>query len=310
MGMQVADQGSKAVIYAALAGNLAIAMTKFAAAWWTGSSALLSEAVHSTVDTSNQGLMLLGLRRSARPPDPTHPFGYGMEIYFWGFVVALMIFAVGGAVSIYEGLHKITVPQPIEDAWVSLVVLAACVVFEALSFRVAWREMRRRYPSLTPLAAVRASKDPSVFAILLEDAAALVGLGIALLGISLSIVLDAPAFDGVASVCIGGVLILTATILSRETLSLLTGESASREVLASARSLLQADTRVNAVTELLSLHLGPRSILLAISIDFRDELTSSAIEIAARDLERGLKRAHPAISRIYLRPVEPGESRG
>jgi cation diffusion facilitator family transporter len=299
----MAHGSSKAVVYAALAGNLGIALTKFAAAWWTGSSAMLSEAVHSAVDTSNQGLLLLGLRRSARPPDRTHPFGYGMELYFWAFVVALLIFALGGAVSIYEGIRKIAYPEAMRDAWVNLAVLGACIVFEGLSFRVARHELRARFPALTPFAAVKASKDPSVFAVLLEDTAALAGLGLALAGVVLAYLYDAPVFDGAASIAVGGVLVLTAVFLARETLSLMTGESASLEVLNEARAAIERDDRVDAVEELLSLHLGPRDILLAISIDFRDELTGSEVEAAARDLSNRLAGSHPAITRVYLRPV-------
>lgn len=295
--------GSKGVIYAALAGNLAIAATKYAAAWWTGSSAMLSEAIHSTVDTSNQGLLLLGLRRADRPPDRTHPFGYGMELYFWAFVVALLIFALGGAVSVYEGVHKILHPKSIENAWVNFVVFGACIVAEALSFRVAWRELSSRYPGVAPWAAVKASKDPSVFAVLLEDAAALAGLAIGLAGVLLAWALDWPRLDGAASVAIGLVLVLTALVLSRETLSLMTGESASEEVLGMARAVLAGDPRVEAVEELLSFHLGPRDILLAISIDLRDDLGGGEVEAAVRELTGGLTRAHPSIRRVFLRPV-------
>jgi cation diffusion facilitator family transporter len=298
--------GSKRVIYAALAGNLAIAITKFAAAWWTGSSAMLSEAVHSTVDTANQGLLLLGLTRAARDPDRTHAFGYGMELYFWAFVVAFLIFALGGAVLIYEGFHKLSNHGQIEDPWVALSVLGACMVFEGLSFRVGWRELKKRYPGVSPLAAIKASKDPSVFAVLLEDSAALIGLGLALLGLLLVYVLDAPLFDGLASITIGGVLVITAVFLSRETLSLMTGESASREVLDEAITVLRADPRVEEVQELLSLHLGPQDILLAIAIDFADDLTSPDIEKAATDLTQALTRAHPSIKRVFLRPVQRG----
>jgi len=294
---------SKKVIYAALLGNLAIAVTKFVAAFWTGSSAMLSEAVHSLVDTSNQGVLLYGLRRAARPADAKHPFGYGMEIYFWSFVVALFIFALGGAASVYEGLHRISDAGPIASPWIAYGVLFACMIFEGLSFRVAWREMRERYPKLGPWAAIRASKDPSVFAVLLEDAAALAGLLIALTGLALSQILNDPRFDGAASVAIGALLIVTAAILSREVLSLMTGESASGEVLERVNAVLQADARVKQAPEILSLHLGPQNILLAISIDFDDDMSSPDVEQAAADITKALRETHPAITRVYLRPV-------
>lgn len=299
----MASSNSSAVVYAALAGNLAIAVTKFAAAWWTGSSAMLSEAIHSTVDTSNQGLLLLGMRRSARPADDTHPFGHGMEINFWGFVVALLIFALGGAVSVYQGLLHIFEPEPMENAWVNLAVLAASAVFEGLSFRVAWKEMRSRYPTLSPFAAMRASKDPGVFAVMLEDLAALTGIAIAFTGVTLAYVLDQPVYDGIASLAIGVVLILAALFLSRETLSLMTGESASRDVLARARAVITDDPRVEALDEILSMHLGPRDILLAVSVDFTDTMTSSEIETAVRELTEALRQTHHSITRVYLKPV-------
>src|ERR671928_866231 len=166
----MAQSGSRRVIYAALAGNLAIAVTKFAAGLWTGSSAMLSEAIHSAVDTGNQGLLLYGLRRAARPPDPRHPFGHGMELYFWAFVVALLIFSLGGAVSVYEGVRKILHPEPVENAWVNFVVLGLSACFEGYSFSVAWQEFRVAHAGeMSVLDAVERSKDPSIFVVLMED---------------------------------------------------------------------------------------------------------------------------------------------
>lgn len=298
----MSTSGSKVVIYAALAGNLAIAATKFAAAAWTGSSAMLSEAVHSTVDTANQGLLLLGMRRAARPADAGHPFGHGMEIYFWAFVVAMLIFALGGAVSIYQGVHKLYEPEQMTDAWVNFAVLGASIVIEALSFRVAWKELRATYPDIPAWTAVRRSKDPSVFAVLCEDAAALVGLGCALAGVAAAYVFDMPAFDAAASIAIGLVLVATAIFLSRETLSLITGESAAPEIRADVRAILEADPRVVEVQELLTMHLGPKEVLLAASLDLRDQLPGEEIEDAARDLTRRIEAAHPEITRVFLRP--------
>ncbi|MEF2073612.1 cation diffusion facilitator family transporter [Consotaella aegiceratis] len=295
--------GSKKVIYAALVGNLAIAATKFGAALWTGSSAMLSESIHSLVDTVNQALLLFGLRRAARPATERHPFGHGIEIYFWAFVVALMIFALGGALSIYEGVHKLSDPEPLHDIWINFVVLGASIVIEALTFRVAWKELRTSHPDLSPFTAVQRSKDPSVFAVLCEDAAALIGLGIALAGLTLAYWLDAPIYDGAASIGIGCVLILTAGFLARETLSLITGESASREVIHEVRTVLAEDPRVVHVQDLLTMHLGPSDILVAVSIDFDDAMTSPEIEAAAHDLTAKLQAARPEITRVFLRPV-------
>jgi len=230
-----------------------------------------------------------------------------MEFFFWAFVVALLIFAFGGALSIYEGIHKINHPELLADAWINFIVLGPCIVFEALSFRVAWREMRGRAPNLRPWTAIRASKDPSVFAIMLEDAAALAGLAMALLGLSLLFLLHSSIWDGLASIAIGVILVVTSVVLAREVLSLMTGESASRITLDQARSILTSDKRVKAIQELLSLHLGPQDILLAVSIDFDDSMTSPEIEEAARDLTEKLRGADMGITRVFLKPVEPAE---
>ncbi len=190
--------GSKKVIYAALAGNGLIAISKFGAATYTGSSAMLSEAIHSLVDTGNQGLLLHGLRRSRRPADTTHPFGYGTEVYFWAFVVAILIFALGAGVAIYEGVHKLANPQPMENVFVNYLVLGGAIVFEGGSWWVAFREFRKGKGDQGYLEAVRGSKDPTVFTVLFEDSAAMLGLIVALVGIALGDVLEIPAFDGVA----------------------------------------------------------------------------------------------------------------
>ncbi|MDB5371888.1 MAG: cation transporter [Belnapia sp.] len=297
--------GSKAVIYAALAGNLAIAATKFAAAAFTGSSAMLSEAIHSSVDTGNQGLLLYGLRRAVRPPTAQHPFGHGMELYFWAFVVALLIFALGGAFSIYEGWHKFNNPEPVASAWINFAVLGASAVFEALSFRVAWREFNRSHAGEPFWSAIHRSKDPSVFAVLLEDAAALLGLLIALVGLGLAEWLEMPQLDGLASIGIGLLLVATAGFLANETHSLLTGEAASPQVIAGVRALLAADPRVRSVEELLSLHFGPAEVMLALTIDFDDRLPGAAIETAAGDITHGIEAAFPEITRVFLRPRRP-----
>ena len=294
--------GSRKVILAALAGNLAIAATKATAAFFTGSSAMLSEAIHSAVDTGNQGLLLVGIKRSAQPPSPRHPFGHGMELYFWAFVVALMIFAFGGAVSIYEGWRKIAAPEPVERAWVNFLVLGASVVFEGLSFRIALREFRRSHQGEPFWQAVRASKDPGVFAVLLEDAAALAGLAIALVGLGLAEWLDWPALDGVASIGIGLLLVLTAAFLANETRSLLTGEAASPRLVAEVRATLMADTRVKAVEEVLSMHLGPAEVLMGVTIDLADNLPGAGVEQAAQELSRAIEERHPEVTRIFLRP--------
>ena len=292
---------STTVVYAALAGNLAIAATKFVAFALTGSSAMLTEAIHSSVDTGNQGLLLLGLARARKPPSQTHPFGYGMEVYFWAFVVALLIFALGGAFSIYEGVLKILRPEPIDRAWINFLVIGLAVLFEGGSFLVAWKEFRVLTRGTPFMRAIRRSKDPSVFAVLLEDGAALAGLVIAALGVAGSAVFGVPWADGAASVAIGVLLVAVAIFLANETRSLLTGESASPRIVEAVREMLTADPRVDTVAEVLSMHLGPQEILLGVTLDFHDDLTAGEIEDAADDFAMRIRAIDARITRVFVR---------
>lgn len=292
---------SAKVIIAALAGNLAIAVTKLIAFLLTGSSAMLTEAIHSAVDTGNQGLLMLGLKRAARPPSQTHPFGYGMELYFWAFVVALLIFALGGAFSIYEGWTKVLKPEPIGRAWVNFLVIGIAALFEGGSFLVAWKEFKKTRGKVPFLAALRGSKDPSVFAVLLEDGAALAGLAIAALGVAGSTLLGLPWADGAASMAIGVLLVLVAIFLANETRSLLTGEAASPRIVAAVRQVLTNDPRIETVAEVLSMHLGPQEILLGVTLDFQDALTAGEIEDAADDFANAIRGVDPRITRVFVR---------
>jgi len=292
--------GSHKVVFAALAGNLAIAATKFVAAFVTGSSAMLTEAIHSSVDTGNQGLLLLGLARANRPPSRTHPFGYGMELYFWSFVVALLIFALGGAVSVYQGVHKIIAPEPIDRAWVNFLVIGLAMVFEGGSFLVAWREFKTVRGDTPFFRALKGSKDPSIFAVLLEDGAALLGLALAALGVAGS-ALGLAWADGAASVAIGVLLVLVAIFLANETRSLLTGEAAAPRIVESVRTALAADPRVESVAEVLSMHLGPSEILLGVTLDFQDHLTAREIEDAADDFHALIQGVDKRITRVFVR---------
>lgn len=305
----VAKDASKKVVYAALAGNLAIAATKLVAALVTGSSAMLSEAIHSAVDTSNQGLLLYGMRRARRPPDALHPFGHGMEIYFWGFVVALLLFSLGGGVSIYEGVHKITHPEPIVSAWINFAVLGASTVFEGISFTIALRELRARRPDVHPWSAVRASKDPRVFVVLVEDSAALIGLAIAAVGVALAVALGDPVYDGLGSIAVGAVLFAAAVVLARETHSLLTGESASRGVLDRVRSVLRDHPEVKSVGDILSMHFGPNDILLAISLKLRDDVPRDEFAGVVENITDVIERAVPEVRGVFVRPHDLSRSR-
>lgn len=296
----MAAQGSKKVIFAALAGNSLIAVTKFSAAAFTGSSAMFSEGIHSMVDTGNQALLLYGLKRAARPADERHPFGYGPEIYFWAFVVAILIFAVGAGVSFYEGIQKLVDPHPIKDAYVNYIVLGLAMVFEAAAWWVAYQEFKQGKGDRGYLKAIQVSKDPSIFTVLLEDTAAMLGLLAAFFGILLGQLLDIPELDGVASMVIGVILALAAVLLAYETKGLLIGEAADPELVRRLRSLVQAHKAVFRINELLTLHQGPHDLLVTVSVDFHPNLSADEVEAAISELERHMKQADPAVQRVFI----------
>lgn len=292
--------GSNKAIYAALIGNTLVAITKFVAAVMTGSSAMLSEGIHSVVDTGNQGLLLLGKHRAKRPADEKHPFGYGTEIYFWSFVVAILIFAVGAGVSIYEGIHKIRDPHMIESFTINYVVLGLAIVFESVAWIVGYREFRHAEGDGSLLSAVHSSKDPTVFTVLFEDTAAVLGLVVAAGGVFLVQTTGNPVFDGVASVIIGVILALTAVLLAVETKGLIIGESAAPAAVGAIRELVYGEPAVRSVNELRTLHIGPRDVLAAISLDFADGLEVGEVEGVITRLERRIKDERPEVSRVFI----------
>ncbi|OEJ63813.1 cation diffusion facilitator family transporter [Magnetovibrio blakemorei] len=292
--------GSKKVIYVALAGNALIAGSKFTAASLTGSSAMLSEGIHSVVDTGNQLLLLFGISRAARRPDERHPFGYGMELYFWTFVVAILIFAVGAGVSVYEGVSKLSSPHPVNNMMVSYVVLGLSFLFEGYAFSVALREFKAQHTGGKLLDAIRNSKDPTVFTVLFEDGAALLGLIVATLGIGASDILQIPELDGVASILIGLILGATAALLAYECKGLLIGEGAAREVIESIRNIVQEQPGVSKVNELLTMHLGPREVLLNLSLDFVDGISSNEVEASISNMEAHIKSCHSEVTRVFI----------
>lgn len=296
----MANPNSKRVIYAALIGNLLIAISKFAAAAYTGSSAMLSEAIHSVVDTGNQGLLLYGIRRAARPADVQHPFGYGMELYFWTFVVAILIFAVGAGISIYEGVLKIIDPHPIRSPFVNYLVLALAMLFEAAAWWIAFQEFRKTKGSGGFIAAVRRSKDPTVFTVLFEDSAAMLGLVAAFIGILAAQTFDMPILDGVASVVIGIILALTAWFLAHESKGLLIGEGASPGVVEGIRAIVAEHDEIDFVNEVLTMHLGPREILLNLSLDFRNSISAGRAEETVSALESDIKDRFPEVTRVFI----------
>jgi cation diffusion facilitator family transporter len=293
--------GSKKVIYAALAGNLLIAITKFGAASMTGSSAMLSESIHSLVDCGNQVLILYGIRRAAKPADDAHPFGYGMELYFWTFVVAVMIFAVGAGVSIFEGISALTgEAHEMRNPLVNYIVLGVAMVFEGAAWIVAYREFNKMRGNRSLLHEVRRSKDPTVFTVLFEDTAAMLGLIVAAVGIALAQAFHMPEIDAIASILIGVILAGVAVLLAFESKGLLIGEAASRDAQSKLRDLITTTPGILATNELLTMHLGPQDILVNVSLDFEDHLTSVEVEATISELERRIKKAHPEVQRIFI----------
>ena len=296
-----AQGGSKTVIYAALAGNMLIAVTKFGAAGLTGSSAMLSEAIHSLVDSGNQVLILYGLKRAARPADEMHPFGYGMELYFWTFVVAVMIFAVGSGVSIYEGITALMGEgHELRDPTVNYIVLGAAMIFEGVAWIIAYREFNKMRGDRSFIHEVRRSKDPTVFTVLFEDSAAMLGLIVAAVGIALSHAFHAPELDAIASILIGVILAAIAGLLAFESKGLLIGEAASRDLQVSIRTIVEKAPGIIATNELLTMHLGPQDILINLSLDFEDHLSSVDVEAAISALERTIKESHTEVKRVFI----------
>jgi cation diffusion facilitator family transporter len=292
--------GSRKVIYAALIGNSLIAVTKFIAAGITGSSAMMSEGIHSLVDTGNQGLLLYGLRRSKRPPDTQFPFGHGKEVYFWSFVVAIMIFAVGAGISIYEGLHQISDPTVMKSPMVNYIVLGLAILFEGGAWYFAFVEFGKARGSWGYLEAVQRGKDPTLFVVLFEDSAAMAGLLIALAGVWLSQVTGNPLYDGLASVLIGVILAVTAGWLAYETKGLLIGESANVRVVEGIRAIVGEQPCVEHVNEILTMHMGPDFILLNVSVEFFDAAQAPEIEASIAGMDDAVKAAYPEVKRVFI----------
>lgn len=291
---------SHKTIYAAIAANLAIAITKFIAASITGSSAMISEGIHSVVDTGNELVLLYGIRRSQCPPDENHPFGHGQELYFWTLVVAILIFAVGGGMSLYEGITHLIHPTLIEDPTWNYIVLGFAVVFEGFSWRVALKEFLPSVGNRTIWQAIKASKDPTIFTVLFEDSAALLGLAVALLGVFLGHVLNNPYLDGTASIVIGVILAVVAVILARESRGLLIGEGADSETISHLRSLILADSAVDQVFRLLTLYLSPHEVLLNVEIQFHLNLSAQDVAQAIDRIESTIRSHYPDIRNIFI----------
>ena len=296
------------VLYGALAATTGIAVAKFVAAGISGSSSMLTEGVHSLVDSGNQLLLLYGQARARKPPDRAHPFGYGRELYFWAFAVAILIFALGAGVSIYEGVAHIREPEPLRSPLIKYVVLGVALLLEGGSWTIAMREFNASRGQLSWWQAIRRSKDPAAFIVLFEDSAALVGLVVAGAGIWASHYFADPRIDGFASIAIGAVLASVAILLARETKGLLIGESADPALIDRVREILDRRPEIRSINHVRTIHTAPQAVFVAISADFADDLAMGRAEIAIEEIERELKQVLPQLSSIYIRPEKRSDA--
>ena len=296
----MSSPSSSRAIIAALIGNSLIAISKFIAASYTGSSAMFSEGVHSVVDSGNQLLLLYGVKRSKKPADSNHPFGYGKELYFWSFVVAILIFGLGAGICFYEGIHKISSPQSVTNPIINYAVLGLAIIIEGWTCWVAATEFKKSKGDLGWVEAIRRSKDPALFTVLFEDTAALLGLLVALISLTLSEFLNLPVLDAIASLIISFILAVTAGLLAFECKGLLTGEGAREEVVKGINQIIDESHGIKHVNEVLTLHLGPEDILLNVSLDFEDNLSSGEVEEAISSLESRIKGMFPEVRRVFI----------
>ena len=298
--------GNKTVIYAALIGNGLISVTKFVAAGITGSAAMMAEGIHSLVDTGNQGLLLFGLKKAKVPADRLHPLGHGKEVYFWSFVVAVLIFALGAGISLYEGWHRTMHPEPVENPMVNFVVLGLAICFESVAWYLAWKEFRKFQGRRSLSAAVKAAKDPTTFVVLFEDTAAMLGLVVAGVGLGISAAFDLPVFDGIATLCIGAILTFTAIWMAVRVKSLLIGEAADEEVIEDVRRRAGELDCVVGVNDVITLHMGPEFILVNVAVDFKDDVPAGDVEQAIEKLTREIRDAHVDVKRVFIEAERSG----
>lgn len=296
------SESNKIVVYAAMFGNLAIALVKFVAAYITNSSAMLSEAVHSVVDTLNEILLLYGMKKAKKPGDVKHPFGYGRELYFWAFIVALLVFALGAIVSILQGIYHIIQPEEMQNPMINYIVLGIAILCEGFSWSVALKTFRKQKGNMGYFEAFRRSKDPTTFTVLFEDTAALIGLVIALVGIFLAHQLNIPELDGVASILIGVVLAVSAWFLARETKGLLLGETADPKLWENVLNIAQQDAAVFSANGVLTEQMGAHQVIASLSLEFKDDLTSDQIEACVNRIETQIKQLHPEIIALFVKP--------
>jgi cation diffusion facilitator family transporter len=291
---------SKVAVYGAIAANVAIAVTKFVVAGMTGSSAMLSEGIHSAVDTFNGVLLLVGLKLSQRPATPEHPFGHGKELYFWSLIVAVLIFGLGGGLSFYEGVQQVRHPQPMQNPMWNYVVLGIAAVFEGSSFVIALRQFLKQAGNTPFWEALHRSKDPTTYTVLAEDSAALIGLVVAALGIALSQRFDKPVLDGTASLIIGLLLAGVAVALIWESRSLLIGEGIRPETARAIRSIALTQPKVRDVGRVLSMYVGPDDVLVTMDLDFDDGTAAADAGAAIAAIERQVRERYPMIKRLFI----------
>ena len=294
-------------LWIAFAANLGIAAAKFVAAAITGSSAMLTEGVHSVVDSSNQLLLLWGRRAATRPADEFHPFGYGRELYFWSFIVAVLVFALGAGVSIYEGIIHIANPEPAVSPIVAYGVLAIAFVLEGGSTLEAFKDFKEAKGKLGWIQAVKQSKDPPGFIVLLENGAAMVGIVAAVVGLGISQITGDPRFDGAASIVIGAVLAITAFFLAYESKALLIGEAADPELVAAIHALVLEKDGVNSIGEILTVHSAPDQITAMLSVDFEDHISAREVERLVCEIEDETAAKFPDVTRLYIRPFSEAD---
>ena len=294
------SSNSKISIYAALAANISIAIIKFIAAAFTGSSSMLSEGIHSAVDSCNQILLLIGIKRSKKPADENHPFGHGQEIYFWSLIVAVLIFGLGGGMSVYEGVIHIKNPEKLTDPFWNYLVLFVAFVFEGTSFIIAVKRFIKFEGKGDLFRKLKRSKDPSLFVVIFEDGAALMGLLIAAVGVFLSHYLQNPIIDGAASILIGILLAFVAIILIKESRNLLIGESANKEQIQVIKQIVSSNSNVNKLRPPLTMQLSPNEVLLALDIEFKNHLKGTELAKTICSLEKEIKTQIPMIKQIFI----------
>jgi cation diffusion facilitator family transporter len=291
---------SKIAIYGALAANIGIAVVKFIAASITGSSAMISEGIHSTVDSGNSLLLLLGMKRSQVPPDRGHPFGHGKEIYFWSLIVAILVFSLGGGMSIYEGISHLQHPEELKNPFWNYVVLLVSMCFEGASLVYAVREFNKSRGKFGFWKEVGMSKDPALFAVIYEESAAIAGLTIALVGVFLGHYFNNPMYDAIASMLIGGVLVVVAITMVKESKGLLVGESADRAIVTGIYDLVNSEPKVKTLYFPLTMHLAPDEILLALDVEFDKVMTVDDLFDTITTIEDKIKAAYPSVKKIYI----------